>query len=189
MVNFPKSSFGALPLSTPRNLEFSQNSRAARNIEFIREFGVQVDINTGRIVGGQYDGYIYVDLREQDTNRFSARGENESYFIVGTDGDDIIRGSDADDVIIGLDGNDRISGGGGDDLILGGDGDDTLIGNSGADIIFGGNGNDALFARRSTDDGRGWAENDFLFGGAGNDTLTSFDPIRTINRRGQSVTV
>ncbi len=87
---------------------------------------------------------------------------NQSNFIDGGGGDD---------VIASLGGNDTVLGGGGDDVVLAGTGADVVFGQGGADRIYGEQGSDGLFGGAGADTLFGGAGDDTLLGGSGQDSL------------------
>ena len=105
----------------------------------------------------------------------------DSYFITGSDLDDILTGGNladsltggaGNDSLTGGDGNDTLDGGSEDDTLIGGLGSDSLLGDSGNDILDGDDGNDTLLGGSGNDTLLGGSGNDRLIGGAGDDTLT-----------------
>jgi hypothetical protein len=122
----------------------------------------------------------------------------DDFFLLGTEGPDVIAalgGSDlvfglgGDDIICGNEGNDTLIGGisllnpanSGDDQIDGGEGDDEMRGGDGNNLMDGGPGNDGVFGGIHVDTLSGGAGNDQvigsdqLFGGDGGDTLFGGD--------------
>lgn len=91
---------------------------------------------------------------------------NQTNFLSGTDGRDVIKGNNQIDFISGGGGNDYIYGGPGNDFLNGGMGNDFLRGGRGDDRLFGGAGNDRLFGDQG---------NDVLQGEEGNDKLYMSD--------------
>lgn len=89
---------------------------------------------------------------------------DESDYIVGTDGFDIIYGGAGNDLIDGRGGDDFLHGDDGNDTVLGGAGNDWLNGWDGDDTLDGGEGNDRL---------EGGYGNDIMRGGEGHDTLVA----------------
>jgi len=68
--------------------------------------------------------------------------DDESGFIDGLGGNDIIRGDNQANILFGATGDDRLFGHAGNDLLFGGDGNDRIKGGSGADHLVGGKGRD-----------------------------------------------
>lgn len=100
-------------------------------------------------------------------------GDDAANILYGTDDSDTVAGGLGDDFIVGFDGDDVLRGDlnqratqdgivGGDDIIFGGLGDDRIGGKAGNDSLFGESGDDQIWG----DDG-----DDILRGGLGNDTL------------------
>lgn len=76
--------------------------------------------------------------------------DGDDAFILGNNGEDLLRGDGGDDRLDGHGGDDQLNGRGGNDELFGGSGDDTLTGGSGSDT--------------------------FIFtAGFGDDTITDFD--------------
>ncbi|VTT99921.1 calcium-binding protein : Bll3109 protein OS=Bradyrhizobium diazoefficiens (strain JCM 10833 / IAM 13628 / NBRC 14792 / USDA 110) GN=bll3109 PE=4 SV=1: HemolysinCabind: HemolysinCabind: HemolysinCabind: HemolysinCabind: HemolysinCabind: HemolysinCabind: HemolysinCabind: HemolysinCabind: HemolysinCabind: HemolysinCabind [Gemmataceae bacterium] len=73
-------------------------------------------------------------------------------YLIGGDGDDVLKGGAGNDTLDGGAGNDQLAGGAGADILTGGDGDDTLDGgpDRAADALTGGAGADR-FATRNPD--------------------------------------
>jgi Ca2+-binding RTX toxin-like protein len=90
-------------------------------------------------------------------------------FIIGTDGDDILRGTPRADSIEGLGGKDDLFGRAGGDFLFGGDGTDTLRGGPGADTLLGQASHDRIWGGDGSDFVSGGAWNDQIRGGAGDD--------------------
>jgi len=88
--------------------------------------GVNVNLTTGRGLGGTAEGDTLVNI------------EN----VVGSSFSDTLTGDAGANLLSGRSGSDVLIGGGGNDTLDGGDGDDTLKGGGGADALIGGQGND-----------------------------------------------
>ncbi len=162
--------------------------------------GVQVFLDLGKARGA--DGYdtlsSFVEVEGSNFDDY-IRGDANSKYLFGLDGDDVIKAGAQDTFIIAGTGNDRVVGGSGNDSIIGDLGDDTLYGGAGDDQISGGrytldrtneNGNDTIYGGRGNDliygeNGDDWlygnlnddiihGDNgaDHLFGGGGKDYLT-----------------
>ena len=117
---------------------------------------------------------------------------NDSDFVDGGTGDDLILTGDDNDTILGGDGADTIDAGFDDDLIAGEAGADRIEGNEGNDLIDGGADDDLVYGDVAPDnpdhavyapferanDGSDLAPGnnaDTLFGGDGNDTILGQD--------------
>ena len=107
-------------------------------------------------------------------------GDDFTFEVYGTEGNDTLRSTDGHDQMFGGGGNDKIYGGGGEDYIEGGGGkdhieggagDDSIWGDAGNDTIYGGGDSDRLYGGAGDDEIHGDAGGDFLYGGSGNDTL------------------
>lgn len=94
-------------------------------------------------------------VRINDGSYPASSYENQKFYIVGTNFDDIIDGSQIDDNIMALAGNDIIRGNAGADTLYGdygggtgqftdADGNDTVIGGAGEDTIYAGGGIDTV---------------------------------------------
>ena len=64
--------------------------------------------------------------------------------VMGSNYDDILRGDANSNFFSGNDGNDTLAGESGDDNLDGGNGNDFLLGGDGSDTLFGGQGDDVL---------------------------------------------
>jgi Ca2+-binding RTX toxin-like protein len=87
---------------------------------------------------------------------------SNTYYLQGTNGNDVISG---------LSGSQKILGFLGDDILYGNDGNDSLDGGYGNDLLYGGLGNDSLYGGDGNDSLDGGLGNDSLYGGAGDDIL------------------
>jgi uncharacterized repeat protein (TIGR01451 family) len=87
-------------------------------------------------------------------------GSNAAEWLVGTEGDDIIRAGAGDDTISSL---------GGNDVICAGPGNDTSRGGTGDDMIRSGRGNDSSSGEGGDDSMRGQGDTDYADGGSGVD--------------------
>ena len=92
------------------------------------------------------------------------RDDISAVYVLGDDGDDLIRGAGLGDVPLVVDA------GAGDDTLLGSAGDDFLAGSFGNDVIDGRGGDDTLVGGRGD-----FNDADTLSGGAGNDTVSYAD--------------
>ncbi|MBC7853239.1 MAG: hypothetical protein IAF94_07375 [Pirellulaceae bacterium] len=113
------------------------------------------------------DGTFIVRGQRLNVDGFITRDHDlESFYVSGSEGDDLIDASQADGrcFLFGAGGDDTIIGSSQDDSLEGGEGDDSLTGRGGDDQIFGGNGNDTVDAG---------AGNDWVIGGTGNDNLSA----------------
>ncbi|MDP3197353.1 calcium-binding protein [Tabrizicola sp.] len=99
-------------------------------------------------------------------------GSQSSDEIWGNDGADQINARGGDDWIDAGAGNDMVWAGAGDDSVSGGDGNDTLYGDAGADTLLGGAGADLLAGCEDNDSLSGGAGSDTLIGGEGDDWLS-----------------
>ena len=88
------------------------------------------DLVSGAARGDQFD---VVRLGTSGDNVFSARGEDENYYINAGMGDDRISGGRGEDFLVGGAGNDRLNGNEGDDSFIGGAGNDTIFDTAGDD--------------------------------------------------------
>ena len=85
-----------------------------------------------------------------------------SDYMLGSDGNDVLKSAGGSDVIDGFAGDDKLYGGYGGDEIAGGLGRDLITGGFGSDYMEGEAGNDTI---------RGGAGGDTLLGGSGSDVL------------------
>jgi Ca2+-binding RTX toxin-like protein len=98
--------------------------------------------------------------------------QGQTFRVIGSFNNDIVRGKDCINVIYGKNGNDKIFGGELDDYLSGGNQNDTLDGSTGDDTIHGGRGNDIIYGGNGSDKLFGGSLNDTIFGGNGNDTIS-----------------
>ena len=98
-------------------------------------------------------------------------GHSQHEYIIGSNGDDIIKAKGGNDTIIGGSGNDKLYGGEGNDRIEGGDGDDIIQGDAGDDALYGLNGDDKIKAGEGNDFVNGGAGNDIIWGESGNNRI------------------
>ncbi|HET6572089.1 MAG TPA: calcium-binding protein [Fimbriiglobus sp.] len=148
-------------------------------------YSINLGIEDGSFQNVDGSGYL-VGLNGLFQNAFgSAGGDNltgndETNFIDGGDGGDIIVGGGAfgagvgTDTFVGGDGSDTITGDDGGDVIVGdgafgtAPGNDSLTGGDGSDIVDGGAGNDVIVGDGAFGTAPG---NDSLTGGAGDDSM------------------
>jgi hypothetical protein len=90
-------------------------------------------------------------------------------YLLGGDGNDVIRGTPKADCLYGHGGNDFLVGNQGNDVLFGGDGDDFLSGGRNEDRLYGDNGNDYLVGDQEDDRLFGLSGDDILVGGTGDD--------------------
>ncbi len=98
-------------------------------------------------------------------------GAGDVDFIIGDDGDSMVRLGADNDLIDGNAGKDTIFGGADNDVIFGGKGRDELKGNKGNDIIDGGAGKDVVGGGAGADYVMGGDKDDTVNGGDGRDTI------------------
>lgn len=87
-------------------------------------------------------------------------GSTAGEWILGTEGDDVIRAGAGDDTVMGL---------GGDDVICAGPGNDTTRAGSGNDTVRSGRGDDSSSGESGDDSMRGQGDTDYADGGVGVD--------------------
>jgi len=87
-------------------------------------------------------------------------GSTAGEWVLGTEGDDVIRAGAGDDTVMGL---------GGDDVICAGPGNDTTRAGSGNDTVRSGRGDDSSSGEAGDDSMRGQGDTDYADGGAGVD--------------------
>lgn len=115
-------------------------------------------------------------------DRLTAASTHQTFLYGGTGNDtlsgsstgafgDYLMGDDGNDLLRGLAGDDSLFGGNGADRIEGGRDDDTLSGEAGRDSLFGGSGDDSLSGGSGADSMDGSTGIDMLQGGAGADHL------------------
>ncbi|HEV2755054.1 MAG TPA: calcium-binding protein [Actinomycetota bacterium] len=97
------------------------------------ERGVEIDLNTGTVVGEGDDELLGVES------------------ATGTFGNDVFSGNGAFNTFDGYAGDDRMTGAGADDYLVGGPGADTLDGGPGDDVLSGGGGVDTCTNGEQTD--------------------------------------
>ena len=155
--------------------------------------GVDVDLATGRGVGGTAEGHVYVSIEA----------------VIGTDADDILTGDGHDNQLTGGSGADQLNGGNGNDTAIyagagvtvdlasglgsGGDAEgdvltglENLVGTAVADRLSGDTGENVLTGRQGNDLLEGRAGDDVLTGGSGADRLSGGAGIDTASYRGSS---
>lgn len=93
---------------------------------------------------------------------------DESAWIFGYAGDDVIETGSGADIIDAGAGNDVIDAGGGSDFIVAGEGDDIVTGGYGMDEVYLGDGDDTFYDEINQTNVWG---NDFVDAGDGNDTI------------------
>ena len=135
--------------------------------------GINVNLATGRSLGGQAEGDTLINVEAVQGSQFR----------------DIIRGDDSNNLLSGLGGNDTLFGGAGNDSLVGGAGRDVLFGGEGSDFLGGGTGNDVLRGDAGADRLAGGEGNDLLIGGAGPDTLQGGDGFDTADYRSATAAV
>ncbi|MEM1047280.1 MAG: LamG-like jellyroll fold domain-containing protein [Pseudomonadota bacterium] len=103
-------------------------------------------------------------------------------YIIGTDGDDVLKGGSGNNHTVGGAGNDSIRAGNEDDFVSGGTGNDSLASYAGNDTLDGGAGADSLLAGEG-DDLLLFDQDDIsLRGGEGFDTIQLAGPtVGTLN--------
>ncbi|MBC2775834.1 hypothetical protein H6M51_23515, partial [Rhizobium sp. AQ_MP] len=101
---------------------------------------VTVNLSTGTITGGHYDGSTVVGIENVEN-----KSPNSAVEFIGNDADNILIGGNKDDVLSGGAGDDTLDGGSGADRLAGGGGSDTMIGGGDNDQFFINGGNDTIF--------------------------------------------
>ena len=130
--------------------------------------GVQVDLRVTSaqigVVGGHEIGDVLqaIEGLEGSALNDTLSGDDQSNWLIGREGAD---------VIYGFDGFDQIRGGSGSDTIYGGDGADDIRGEHNSDSLFGGAGDDTIDGGSFDDQIFGGTGNDYIISGTGNDTL------------------
>ena len=142
----------------------------------------------GNLIGEEQLTYVIADATGQQasahvTLQFSATAElgdsenntiagtNVSDYIIGLDGDDILKGKKGNDLLVGGEGDDKLKGANDHDLLYGGAGDDRLEGQNDDDMLAGGSGDDTLLGGKGDDALYGGKGDDVLKGGKGDDVL------------------
>jgi Ca2+-binding RTX toxin-like protein len=125
----------------------------------LRVTGPQVGIPGGDEVGDRISGIEDLD------------GTFYNDTLTGDDQSNYIAGGEGADLIFGYDGYDQIRGGSGFDTIYGGDGADDIRGDHNSDSLFGGAGGDTIEGGSFHDAIYGGTGDDFIIAGTGNDTL------------------
>lgn len=117
---------------------------------------------------------VVVDFR---THTITGQGRDrfavQEWFVVGSDGDDVMYGGPGRQTLSGRNGDDQLFGRGGDDSLLDGPGDDLLAGGTGDDWLGGGRGDDRL--RGGGGEDQVWSRgqsSDRTYGGAGRDLIS-----------------
>lgn len=105
----------------------------------------------------------------EGTDNLKATGNALDNWLLGNDGNNVLRGLAGNDVLYGFDGDDKLLGGSGDDEMWGDEGDDTLKGGKGDDELHGGIGDDVLKGGKGDDELHGGIGSDILIGGPGSD--------------------
>jgi Ca2+-binding RTX toxin-like protein len=146
--------------------------------------GVSIDLTKSSSTWtGDAQGDTLTSIETIQLTKFADifRGDANSNFANGGEGNDQMVGGGGDDTFTGDSGNDAIHGGDGNDFIVGDDfgnhvlaGDDFLQGNAGDDRLFGGGGNDKLVGGTGNDRLAGEQGADFLIGNEGADTFRYF---------------
>ncbi|MCF6233625.1 MAG: endo alpha-1,4 polygalactosaminidase [Rhodobacteraceae bacterium] len=116
------------------------------------------------------------DLANMDAPMGGGDATENSDYLVGGAGRDVIKARKGNDVVEGLGGNDTLKGGLGRDRLFGNDGQDRLFGNAGKDHLNGGDGQDRLFGGAGRDRLTGGEDADrFIFrAGSGQDKVLDF---------------
>ena len=115
--------------------------------------------------------FFQVLTEGDDIFEISAELSEETFGVLGLEGNDEITGSIINDVINGNQGDDSLSGGDSSDYIRGGKGFDSLSGGPDNDILNGNLDSDTVLGGRGDDFLRGGKGDDVLTGGEGNDIL------------------
>ncbi|KNG92919.1 calcium-binding protein [Pseudaestuariivita atlantica] len=114
------------------------------------QFGdVTVDLQLGQLFG--QDVPQFPDFIANFEN--AILGGTQAFYLLGTDGANLLQTADGNDTIDGRGGSDTLRGGAGGDVLMDGLGDDLVFGEDGDDILVMGSGQD------------------HFDGGAGNDTI------------------
>ena len=115
-----------------------------------------------------------------------AEGSRYDDFIMGDDGDDVIRLKAGHDRGYGGDGDDYVDGGWGDDTLYGNDGRDQITAGAGADRVFGGDDADIIYAvaRVAGDYYVRDYSSDYFDGGAKSSAPTHFGAVDTLSYEG-----
>ncbi len=115
--------------------------------------------------------FFQVLTEGDDIFEISSELSQETFGVLGLEGNDEITGSIINDVINGNQGDDTLSGLDSSDYLRGGKGVDSLSGGADNDILSGNLDNDVLFGGRGDDLLRGGKGDDVLTGGEGDDIL------------------
>ena len=115
--------------------------------------------------------FFQVLTEGDDIFEISSELSQETFGVLGLDGNDVITGSIINDVINGNQGDDSLSGADSSDYLRGGKGLDYLSGGPDNDILSGNLDNDILLGGRGDDLLRGGKGDDLLTAGEGDDIL------------------
>lgn len=162
---------------TDFNIDLVESGYSSNNMSF---FSHMINYDT---LGDRYDNHI--DALAAYNRESLLPGHiktmlNDSAYMYGDAGNDILKGTAYSDIILGgsdndklygRQGNDALYGNSGDDMLQGGEGEDELYGQTGNDILYGGLGQDTIQGHDGNDKIYGGNDSDVLYGHTGVDTI------------------